>query len=117
MPDEEIIAFCGLVCTECPAYIATQTGNRKMIIKTARGWSTKDNKIDPDDIVCNGCLAIDKQQNVFCRSCKARSCGFERGVKNCSYCGEYPCNALEELWDIINTPEARQKLDWLRNSR
>ncbi len=117
MPEDEIIAFCGLVCTECPAYIATQTDDKELRKKTARGWSTKDNKIDPDDIVCDGCLALDKEQNVFCRSCKTRSCVLERDVDNCSYCEEYPCDTLEELWSIINTPEARQKLDWLRSSR
>jgi len=27
---KEMIACCGLVCTECPAYIATQNGDDKL---------------------------------------------------------------------------------------
>jgi len=25
---DKIIAYCGLVCSDCPAYIATQAGDR-----------------------------------------------------------------------------------------
>jgi hypothetical protein len=114
---EEIIAYCGLICTECPAFIATQTNDIELRRKTAKGWSTKENKIDPDDIVCDGCLVVKERHNVFCSECEVRACGLETDVKNCSYCGKYPCEHLEKLWNIINTSEAKEKLDYLRNSR
>jgi hypothetical protein len=102
---------------ECPAFIATQTDDLELRIKTAKGWSTKDNKIDAYDIVCDGCLAVEERQNVFCSECGVRACGIEKDVENCSYCDKYPCETLEKLWTIINTPEAKEKLDYLRNSR
>jgi hypothetical protein len=117
MSGDEMIAYCGLACTECPAYIATKTDDLELRIKTAKGWSTKDMKIDADDIICDGCLALDKQQNVFCSECKVRECGLERDVENCSFCDEYACEVLDNLWKTINSQEAQEKLDFLRNSR
>jgi hypothetical protein len=117
MTDDEIIAFCGLTCTECPAYIATLTNNRELMVKTARGWSTTDNKIDPNEIVCDGCLPTGERHNVFCRKCDVRICCQEKGLDNCSWCGEYVCDKLEGLWEIINSPDAKIKLDDLRSSR
>lgn len=117
MKTDEMIAYCGLVCTECPAYIATQTDDLELRIKTAKGWSTKDFKIDADDIICDGCLAVEKRQNMFCSECKVRMCGLERDVENCSFCEEYACESLGNLWKMINSPEAKEKLDFLRNSR
>jgi len=31
-----MIAFCGLNCSECPAYLATKTGDDKKRIETAK---------------------------------------------------------------------------------
>lgn len=35
----EKIAFCGLVCSECPVYVATQTGDMELKEKLAREYS------------------------------------------------------------------------------
>jgi len=115
--NDEIVAFCGLVCSECPAYIATQTDNRELMVKTARGWSTKDNKIDPDEITCDGCQPIGERHNMFCGKCEVRTCGLERSLEDCSWCGDYPCSKLEALWMTINSPDAKIKLDGSRGSR
>jgi hypothetical protein len=36
---KEMIAFCGLVCSDCPTYIATQTNDDEKRAKVARQWS------------------------------------------------------------------------------
>lgn len=36
---EKMIAFCGLTCTECPAFIATQKDDDKERKKVAKVWS------------------------------------------------------------------------------
>jgi len=55
---EKMISRCGLVCTECPAYIATQEDDDKKREEVAELWS-KQFKMDikPKDVNCVGCLA------------------------------------------------------------
>jgi len=36
---KEMIAYCGLICNECPAYIAHKNDNEQLRIKTAKQWS------------------------------------------------------------------------------
>ena len=36
---EKIIAYCGLICSECPAYIATQKDSDEERKKVAEKWS------------------------------------------------------------------------------
>ena len=35
----EMIACCGLVCTQCPAYLATQANDLQKAQQTAAMWS------------------------------------------------------------------------------
>jgi hypothetical protein len=111
---KEIVAYCGLLCNECPAYIATQADDLEMRIKTAKGWSTKEHKVDADDIICDGCPAGGRL-NVFCSECEVRRCAVEKGVENCARCGDYACDRLTGLWNIIQTPDAVERLEKLRN--
>ncbi len=112
---EKMIAYCGLVCTECPAYVGTQTGDEELLEKTAERWSTPEHKIRPDDILCDGCRAVGKRLTGFCSCCKVRSCGMEKGLENCACCDEYPCKTLEELWGFIKArEEAKAVLDEIR---
>lgn len=40
---EKMIAICGLDCSKCDAYIATQTDNQELRIKTAKLWAELNN--------------------------------------------------------------------------
>jgi len=111
---KEIVAFCGLMCTECPAYIATQTDDKEMRIKTAKGWSTKDHKVDADDIFCDGCSGGGRL-NVFCTECEVRRCAVEKALTNCARCDDYACEKLTRLWNIISSPDAVERLEKIRN--
>ena len=35
---DKIVAYCGLVCTGCPAYVATQADDRAALEKVAAEW-------------------------------------------------------------------------------
>jgi hypothetical protein len=35
---EPLIAYCGLTCSHCPAYIATQAGDRAELERVAAMW-------------------------------------------------------------------------------
>ena len=76
---EKQIAYCGLVCTECPTFIATKNDDDDKRRETAELWSKKYNvDIKPEHINCEGCLS--ETPNVFshCNVCEVRKCGQEK---------------------------------------
>jgi hypothetical protein len=95
---EKMIAFCGIVCTDCRAFRASQANDAQLKKKVARAWSTKQEMLRPEDIDCDGCLAPGQRLFRFCRTCDVRRCGQERGIENCAYCSEFPCEKLTHLW-------------------
>jgi len=97
------ISMCGLDCSFCAAFIATQNNDDKLREKTAKEWTeryrkTKRNRppVKSEDINCMGCLS-DGPVYLYCRQCKVRKCGFEKELKNCKDCGEYKCKELIKL--------------------
>ena len=115
MSQEELIAFCGINCIECPAYIAKRTENIELREKTAKEWSSPDFSVEPHEINCDGCITIDQELFTFCNSCKVRICGLEKGVQNCAHCNEYACKKLEGLWDMFKMTEPREILDNIKS--
>lgn len=111
MAEKKIIAFCGLLCNECPAFIAKRTDDDELREKTAERWSTEEFPLEPEDINCDGCVH-GEEILTFCTVCGVRRCGVERGVENCAYCVEYPCKKLENPWS--HNPEAKERLDAIR---
>ncbi len=109
----EMIAICGLICTECPTYLATQKNDDDERQKVAEQWSKLFKmKIEPDDINCDGCLSESERHFNYCTVCKIRQCGKGKGVQNCAYCADYPCTLLEQ-W-FINVPESKTTLNSIR---
>ena len=110
---EKMIAFCGTICTECPAFLATKNNDDAERKKTAEIWSKQYNAdIKPEDINCEGCLSGGSKIFSHCKVCKIRKCGQERGVKNCAYCGEYVCEKLNEFFKVA--PDSKNTLDEIR---
>ena len=114
---EILLAFCGLDCNECPAFTATQKGDRELLKKTAERWSTKDQKIEPDDILCGGCNPAGEMLNIFCSECPVRVCAIEKSIESCGVCKDYPCKKLLGVWELIKTPEARNRLDEIKRAK
>jgi hypothetical protein len=113
---DRIIAYCGLDCTDCQAYTATQSGDPGMVEQVAAQWRLEFNapEITAESIVCDGCLGTNGARlGGYCRICELRACGVERGVANCAYCHEYACEKLES-W-FANAPQARATLDEIRS--
>lgn len=97
------IAFCGLDCGACPAFIATKNNNDELRQKTAAEWTARhqakgsqEPPIQPREINCRGCLSKGPLY-AHCRECAVRICGLGRGFKNCEDCPEYRCAKLTEL--------------------
>ncbi len=92
----KLIAFCGLSCTDCPAYLAGGRFSEEDRVKTAAEWSTDSFPLTATDIDCHGCIGADDQLVSFCRACDIRKCGVEKNVDICADCREYPCEKLEK---------------------
>ena len=96
---DKMIAFCGLVCTECPAFLATQKDDDAKRKKVAETWSKQFNvDIKPEQVNCDGCPSEGKRVFFYCSICEIRKCGQEKRVENCAHCNEYACDKLERLY-------------------
>ena len=111
MPNN-LIAFCGLDCSVCPAYIATQTDDDVLREETAKGWSSADFPVTADEIQCAGCKSV-KLQWKWCRQCQVRACAAERGVSTCAACADYACDKLGTFFRMAGE-KARARLEALR---
>jgi hypothetical protein len=113
---DKMIAYCGLVCTDCPAYIATQADDREAMERVAAQWRTEFNapNITVEYVICDGCLAGDGRLGGHCLECEIRACGVARGVANCAYCDDYGCAKLEGFLGFV--PTARATLEAIRKS-
>jgi hypothetical protein len=106
-----IIAYCGINCSECPAYLATQKNDMSQLEKIANEWSTERMKFEAKDIMCKGCHSTGKIFS-WCKSCDIRKCAIEQGLENCAHCSGYPCAKLDLCHE--KAPEAKETLDIIR---
>jgi len=112
---EKMIAFCGLVCTECRGFIATQNNDEEMLKRVAAQFNQELNvSFAPEDWLCDGCLALEGRLASYCRECKIKACGIENKVQNCAHCDDYPCGRLEEFFALV--PYGKATLDGIRQS-
>jgi hypothetical protein len=112
---DRMVACCGLVCTDCEAYKATQKGDWEALQQLAGKWSKEFNTpLSGEDCLCDGCLATTGRQIGYCRECEIRGCGVARAVENCARCPDYACDKLEKF--LGSAPQARTTLEELRQS-
>lgn len=83
----DMIAYCGLNCEKCDAYLATVHDDQALREKTAKLWAELNNApILPEHINCEGCR-VDGIKTVFCESlCGIRQCALKKGVTTCGGC-------------------------------
>ncbi|MEN8208680.1 MAG: DUF3795 domain-containing protein [Candidatus Fermentibacteria bacterium] len=107
------MAYCGLNCAECPAYLATLSGSEHSREKIAKEWSGIYNtEFSPDEISCMGCKSKEGIQFSHCFECSIRLCAVERSIATCADCVEFPCIDLKEMFELV--PIAGQNLENLR---
>jgi len=110
---ESMVAACGLVCSDCPAYIACQTDDAELSKRTAAAWGSDDSPVLADDVNCDGCTTAHGVRWAWCEQCAVRTCASNRGVKNCAVCPDYGCSILEAFLEMAGE-EARKRLATLR---
>lgn len=92
----EMMAYCGLMCSECPAYKATVADDMAMREKTAATWSEMfGGHVKPEEINCLGC----DSDVLFshCNVCEIRSCAKEQKLSDCGKCENFACKKLEGI--------------------
>ena len=111
----EMTACCGLLCSECGAFLATRDNDETKRAEVAQLWS-KEFKTDikPEDINCDGCLSDSENIFNYCKVCEIRKCGNEKGVVNCAYCSDYSCEKLDKFFEMV--PDAKKQLDNIKSS-
>ena len=106
----DIIAYCGLNCEKCDAYIATINDDLALREKTAKLWAELNQApILPEHINCEGCRA-DGRKTVYCESlCAIRQCAVKKGVTTCGDCPELEsCQTVGMI--LSNNPAALENL-------
>lgn len=104
------IAYCGLDCEKCNAYLATINDDQALREETAKQWTELNNTpILPEQINCQGCRA-DGVKTVFCDSlCGVRQCALKKGVTTCGDCSDMEkCRTIGAI--IANNPDVIENL-------
>jgi len=109
---QEMIAYCGLVCTKCPTFLATQNDDDIAREKTAAFISEKYGlNFKPEEINCDGCLSSGARLIGYCNTCEVRKCAITKSVENCSVCDEQPCEKLKKFHEF--SPDAKASFESL----
>ena len=107
-----MIAYCGITCTKCEAYLATQINDVEQATKTAEMWAKAFNaSITIDDVWCDGCL-VEGKKCSHCAECEIRACAMGKDVANCGHCDDYACEQLTGFFGMV--PAAKETLDEVR---
>jgi hypothetical protein len=102
-----MIAYCGLVCSNCPTFLATQKDDNSARKKTADLYTVKFGfDLKPEDINCDGCKSESGKLIGYCQSCNIRRCCREKGLENCALCDDQPCENLIEFHNFSSDAKA-----------
>ncbi len=103
----QMMAYCGIMCDECPAYKATVNNSDELRKNTAEHWSKIYNAdIRPEQINCLGCRS--EVRFSHCGVCEVRACNLEKQLEHCGGCGSFSCG--KEDFILEHVPGARERL-------
>ena len=110
----EMIAYCGLDCSKCDAYKATQTDDLALKTKIAERWTNElGMAFTPDDITCDGCKS--DRLSAWCQKvCTILPCAKEKGIDTCAHCDTYACDGLKDF--LAGEPAAKTILEDIRKT-
>jgi hypothetical protein len=110
----KMIAYCGLVCSDCPTFLATQNDDDEAREKTAALYAQKFGlQFRKEEINCDGCLSEGGRLIGYCHTCEIRRCCREKGLENCARCPEQPCDHLRRFLEFSS--DAKASFEALKN--
>ena len=110
---EKIIAYCGITCSDCPTFKATQTNDDAERKRVAELWTKEyGHPFKSEDINCESCQTRETRVFNYCNICEIRKCGQQKNVKNCAYCDDYKCEKLSKLHE--QAPKLKETLANIR---
>lgn len=92
MESQIIIAPCGLICSHCDAWRATQMNDPEKLEMVAAKWRelNQTDEIKAEYLPCDGCMTKGGRKNLFCSGmCEIRKCIIKRGIQICSDCPDF----------------------------
>jgi hypothetical protein len=109
-----LIAFCGLDCAQCEAYIATQANDKaaqqRLLVKWREEYNAPDMTLAA--VTCDDCTSTGRLGG-YCSACPVRACSVSRQMTNCAYCPDYAsCEKLAHFFNLA--PHAKANLDEIR---
>ena len=109
---EKLIAYCGINCAECDAYLALQNNDQALREKAAVEWTKRHNfDFTPDMINCTSCQGSGVQVG-YCSQCGVRKCASAKGVVNCGACGEFKtCKTINDFHAMVPPAMKNQFLE------
>jgi hypothetical protein len=109
-----MIAYCGLVCSNCPTFIATQNDDDDAREKTAALYAQKFGlNLSKEEINCDGCLSAGGKKIGYCQVCEIRRCCREKGLENCAFCDQPQCEQLSRFHEF--SPEAKASFEAMKS--
>lgn len=109
-----MLAYCGLDCEKCEAFIATANNDDALRVKVAQEWAQAYNApIKPEHINCTGCKSTGVKTYYCEQICEIRRCAQTASVQTCADCSSYACDKLGEVFKFA--PQAKDILDSLRS--
>lgn len=109
----EYIAYCGLLCHECPLYIATKNNDEETKARLAVEYSNEHRTFTKEDMNCEGCYSAKNKDSKMCGDCEIRNCAEAKNIpNNCGHCSEYPC----KLIDKYSPDDCKARLDQIFSS-
>jgi hypothetical protein len=111
---EPILAMCGIDCSQCGAFLATQANDLDMLEQEASKWMAEYHleKVTVKDVTCDSCLATSERLGAHCYECDIRLCGLARNINNCAECPDYGCEKLTKFFTFV--PDAKNRLETIR---
>jgi len=110
---EKVIGYCGIICSYCPVFMATQKNDDAERKRVAEIFTKQYGKeYVPEDINCDGCPNHSTRIFSYCNVCEIRKCGREKHIANCAHCADYQCEKLAKLFAEYS--KAKNTLDEVR---
>jgi hypothetical protein len=90
MADFGLQSRCGIYCGACYVYRAERDYGK--FLREIAEWQ----KVEIDEVQCNGCLAPEAEKWPNCQKCYPISCLKEKGLEFCYECPEFDAGTCEE---------------------